>query len=88
MLLKISSYRSNSMRRVTMEKAKEILRLSGSGMTLREIAGASSGCSLGTVHMVLAKVKEAGIIDPLYLSSKELWVPCCIPLPRGGRESS
>jgi transposase len=54
-----------------MEKAKEILRLSGSGMTLREVAGAT-GCSLGTVHMVLAKVKEAGVIDPLALSSKEL----------------
>jgi transposase len=54
-----------------MEKAKEILRLSGSGMTQREIAGAM-GCSLGTVHMVLAKVKQAGILDPVALNSKEL----------------
>ena len=59
------------MRRLEMEKAREILRLEDAGMTQREIA-ASTGCSLGNVNRVLSRVKAAGIADPLALKSREL----------------
>jgi transposase len=54
-----------------MEKAKEILRLSGMGLSQRDVAS-GTGCSLGMVNAVLARVKEAGIADPLSLDAKEL----------------
>ena len=55
-----------------MEKAKEILRLSlQMGLSQRETAR-GTGCSLGMVNTVLARVKESGVRDPLSLSSKEL----------------
>ena len=54
-----------------MEKAKEILRLSRMGLSQRDVAS-GTGCSLGTVNAVLAKVKEAGVSDPLSLETKEL----------------
>ena len=54
-----------------MEKAKEILRLSQMGLSQRDVAN-SVGCSLGMVNAVLAKVKEAGVSDPLSLETKEL----------------
>ena len=60
------------MRRITMEKAKEILRMSLTmGLSQREVA-AGTGCSLGMVNAVLARVKEAGVVDPLSLDTKEL----------------
>ena len=55
-----------------MEKAKEILRLSLTmGLSQREVAR-GTGCSLGMVNAILARVKEAGITDPLSLETKEL----------------
>jgi transposase len=55
-----------------MEKAKEILRLTlEMGLSQREAASATR-CSLGMVNAVLAKVKEAGISNPLSLETKEL----------------
>jgi len=55
-----------------MDKAKEILRLSlQMGLNQRDVAS-GSGCSLGMVNMVLSRVKERGICDPLNLSAKEL----------------
>jgi transposase len=55
-----------------MEKAKEILRLSlEMGLSQREVAS-GTGCSLGMVSAVLARVKEAGVADPLSLDTKEL----------------
>jgi transposase len=55
-----------------MEKAREILRLSYElGLSQRDVAQ-GTGCSLGKVSAVLAKVREAGIADPLALRSKEL----------------
>ena len=55
-----------------MEKAKEILRLSlTKGLSQRETASVT-GCSLGMVNAVLARVKEAGITNPLSLGIKEL----------------
>ena len=55
-----------------MEKAKEILRLSLTmGLSQREVAN-GTGCSLGMVNAVLARVKEAGAADPLSLNAKEL----------------
>lgn len=55
-----------------MEKAKEILRLSlEMGLSQRETARAS-GCSLGMVNAVLARIQEAGIKKPLTLETKEL----------------
>ena len=60
------------MRRIVMEKAKEILRLSlHMGLSQREVAS-GTGCSLGMVNAVLARVKEAGVADPLSLDTKEL----------------
>jgi len=59
------------MRRIAMEKAKEILRLSQMGLSQRNVAN-GTGCSLGMVNAVLARVKEAGITDPLGLDTKEL----------------
>ena len=60
------------MRRTTMEKAKEILRLSlQMGLSQREVAS-GIGCSLGMVNTVLARVKEAGVADPFSLETKEL----------------
>jgi len=55
-----------------MEKAKEILRLSFEmGLSQRDTASAT-GCSLGMVNAVLARVQEAGIKNPLSLETKEL----------------
>ena len=54
-----------------MEKAKEILRLLTMGLSQRDVAS-STGCSLGMVSAVLARVKESGIKDPLNLNVKEL----------------
>jgi len=55
-----------------MEKAKEILRLSlNMGLSQRDVAS-GTGCSLGMVNAVLARVKEAGVADPLSLDTKEL----------------
>ena len=55
-----------------MEKAKEILRLSlEMGLSQRDTASAT-GCSLGMVNAVLARVKKAGIKTPLALETKEL----------------
>ena len=55
-----------------MEKAREVLRLSLSmGLSQRDVASAT-GCSLGMVNAVLARVKEAGVADPLSLDAKEL----------------
>ena len=54
-----------------MEKAKEILRLSQMGLSQREVAS-GTGCSLGMVNAVLARVMEAGVQDPLSLETKEL----------------
>src|SRR5215469_12308824 len=60
------------MRRIAMEKAKEILRLSlEMGLSQRE-AASGTGCSLGMVNAVLKRVKEAGVKDPLSLDTKEL----------------
>jgi len=60
------------MRRMTMEKAKEILRLTlETGLSQRETASAT-GCSLGMVNAVLARVQEAGVKNPLSLETKEL----------------
>jgi len=55
-----------------MEKAKEILRLSlQMGLNQRDVAR-GTGCSLGMVSMVLNRVKESAVTDPLSLSTKEL----------------
>lgn len=55
-----------------MDKAKEILRLAlRMGLSQREVAR-GTGCSLGMVNTVLARVKEAGLTDPLSLDTKEL----------------
>lgn len=55
-----------------MEKAKDILRLSlEMGLSQRETASAT-GCSLGMVNTVLARVQESGIKNPLALETKEL----------------
>jgi len=55
-----------------MDKAKEILRLSlQMGLNQRDVASGSD-CSLGMVNMVLSRVKESGVTDPLSLSTKEL----------------
>ena len=60
------------MRRIEMEKAKEILRLSLTmGLSQRDVASAT-GCSLGMVNAILARVKEAGVQDPFSLDTKEL----------------
>jgi transposase len=60
------------MRRIDMEKAKEILRLHHQyELSHREIAEAT-GCSVGTVSNVLTKAKEAGVGYPTPLSAKEL----------------
>lgn len=55
-----------------MEKAREILTLSyEAGLSQRDVAR-GTGCSLGVVNTILAKVREAGISDPLSLSPKDL----------------
>jgi transposase len=55
-----------------MEQAKEILRLSlEMGLNQRDVAS-GTGCSLGMVNMVLSRVKESGVSDPLSLNPKEL----------------
>jgi hypothetical protein len=48
------------MRRIAMDKAKEIMRLA---LRRREVAR-GTGCSLGMVNTVLTRVKEAGLTDP------------------------
>jgi transposase len=71
------------MRRIEMEKAKEILRLyHQNGLRQREIAGAT-GCALGTVSNVLAKAKDAGISYPTKLTAKELGSLLYPPIVRG-----
>ena len=60
------------MRRVDMEKAREVLRLHFElGLSQREIAK-SVNISLGSVSGILAKARDAGLEYPLKLSSKEL----------------
>jgi transposase len=59
------------MRRIEMEKAREILRLHDAGMTQREIAGAA-GCSLGNVNTILTRAKAAGLVDLSGIRNKEL----------------
>jgi len=60
------------MRRIAMDKAKEILRLSlQMGLSQRDVAS-GTGCSLGMVNSVLKRVAEAGITDPFSLDTKEL----------------
>ena len=54
-----------------MEKAKEILRLSQMGLSQRDVAS-GTGCSLGMVNAVLARITEAGIKNPLSLDTKAL----------------
>ncbi len=73
-----------------MEKAKEILRLSlHMGLSQREVAANlrfdGTGCSLGMVNAVLARVKEAGVADPLSLDTKELG-SIIYPPEHGGRK--
>jgi len=69
-----------------MEKAKEILRLSlHMGLSQRDVAS-GTGCSLGMVNAVLARVKEAGIADPLSLDTKELGSIVYPPERGGGKE--
>jgi transposase len=63
-----------------MGKIKEILKYSATGLSQREIA-AAAGSSLGTVNTVLAKIKEAGIKDPLALKEHELGA-IVYPTPR------
>ena len=60
------------MRRIAMEKAMEILRLSlQMGLNQRDVASATE-CSLGMVNMVLNRVKESGVTDLWSLTAKEL----------------
>lgn len=60
------------MRRIDVEKTKEILRLHYElGLSQREIT-ASTGCSLGTVSGVLSKSKAAGITWPVEITTKQL----------------
>jgi len=60
------------MRRIAMEKAKEILRLSlHMGLSQREVAS-GTGCSLGMINTVLSRVRDANLTDPFSLSDKEL----------------
>jgi len=54
-----------------MERTREILRLSQMGLSQRDVAS-GTGCSLGMVNAVLARVAEAGVKDPLSLGAKEL----------------
>ena len=54
-----------------MEKAKEIFKLVKMGLSQRDVAD-DTGCSLGMVNAVLAKLKGAGVLDPLSLETKEL----------------
>lgn len=60
------------MRRIDMDKSREILRLHHTlHLSQREIAEAT-GCSLGTVSNVLQRARNAGIGYPLKMTSKEL----------------
>jgi len=60
------------MRRVDMEKAREVLRLHyETGLSQREIAQ-SVNISLGSVSGILSKAREAEIVYPLTMSNKEL----------------
>jgi hypothetical protein len=59
-------------RRIAMEKAKEILRLSIQMWLSQRDVARGTGCSLGMVSMVLSRVKDAGLADPFSLSDKEL----------------
>ena len=68
-----------------MEKAKEILRLSQMGLNQRDVAS-GTGCSLGMVNAILARVKAAGVADPLALDAKELG--SIIYPPGGGKEKA
>jgi len=59
------------MRRTDMLKAREILRLERAGLSLRDIAQATS-CGKTTVSEVLTRTKRAKISWPIDLSDKEL----------------
>ena len=68
-----------------MDKAKEILRLSlKMGLSQREVAS-GTGCSLGMVNAVLARVKDSGVEDPFSLSAKELGSIIYPPEKGGGK---
>ncbi|GHV73188.1 integrase [Spirochaetia bacterium] len=71
------------MRRVGMEKAREILRLNDAGMTQREIACAT-GCSLGNVNAILVRAREAGIVDLKTVRNKELSTILYPPVKEAG----
>ena len=72
------------MRRVEMDKAREILRQHYEvGLSQREIAE-SVKVSLGTVSGVLAKARAAGIGSPAHMSNKELGSILYPPKERGG----
>jgi len=74
------------MRRIAMEKAKEILELSlKMGLSQRDVAR-GTGCSLGMVNTILARVKEAGVADPLCLDTKKLG--SIIYPPQKGKEKT
>jgi hypothetical protein len=71
-LVRVIRKEKSIMRRIAMEKAKEILWLSlKMGLSQREVAS-GTGCSLGMVNTILSRVKEAGIADPLSFETKEL----------------
>jgi transposase len=69
-----------------MDKAREIVRMDGEGMTQREIA-ASTGCSLGSVNMVLSRMKESGVADPLALRQGQL-AAIIYPAGKKGKEKA
>jgi predicted transcriptional regulator len=61
-----------SMRRLDMIKAREILRLKHeAGLSLREI-GQACGCGKTTVSEVLSRAEKANITWPIELSDKQL----------------
>ena len=61
-----------SMRRLEMLKAREILRLKHEvGLSLREI-GQACNCGKSTVSEILSRAEKAGITWPIDLSDKQL----------------
>ena len=59
------------MRRTDMLKAREILRLKKAGLSLRDIARATS-CGKTTVSEVLARAEKVKLSWPIELNDKEL----------------